>query len=140
MTMFRGLGLLFVVVPVLLVFALSRFGEPPPSSVLWPREAGVVAASGIVAVPKGFEVPVSVRDEGGAVRPLSGVHWGRLMRGEAEEIAARLSPGTPLTLARGPNGRLYEVRLRMNDLPFILGLALTFPLAFAGIALVRTGS
>ena len=139
---FRGIAVLFIVMPVLLLYALSRFGEPPPISVLWPREAGVVAKSEIVTVPKGFGVDVTVRDAAvrdgnAATEPLSGVHWGRLSRGESEAIVARLEPGTPLTLARGPDGKLFEVRLRMNDLPFIIGLALSFPLIFVGLVLWR---
>ena len=108
------IGLLVTMASGALVVFLWQFGDPPSASVLWPRETGTVLSSTVVSIPRGSSTHARLDVEVETARgrePLSGIDWERLGFGTAADEAARLSPGTTLTLMRGPDGRVHEVGL-----------------------------
>lgn len=115
---------LFTVVPLcLLVFAVN-FGDPPPRSVLWPRETVEIVSSEarIFNVGNGtkaayLDVFVKAPDaSNSSIEPMKGTTYSSVSIHSAREIlASEYQPGELRSAMRSPTGELYVERFRYSD-------------------------
>lgn len=149
-----ALGLVFTMVPAFLTWMLWTFGDPPPYSIVWPRQQmqvltsevrpfrvgnGTIAAHLDVAVVR----PGDTASEG---VPLLGVHYSSVTVPEATRLQETVyRPGDTVRAMRAPDGDFYVVRWRFPDFLalFVIPLALIMiPVGLFALrlAVTRSGS
>lgn len=125
---------LFTAVPLFLLIFAANFGDPPPRSIIWPRETVEIVASQarIFNVGNGTQaayVDVLVKapnDPDSAPEPLKGTTYSSVSIPDAREMAAsQYRPGEVKTAMRSPEGDLYVVRFRLSDAFTILASILS---------------
>ena len=116
--------LLFTVVPLFLLFFAANFGDPPPRSVLWPRETVEIVSSEarIFNVGNGtkaayLDVFVKAPDDLNAVtEQMKGTSYSSVsIRHARDVLASEYQLGELRSAMRSPTGELYVVRFRYTD-------------------------
>ncbi|MGJ8533908.1 MAG: hypothetical protein ACSHYC_17110 [Alphaproteobacteria bacterium] len=116
--------LLFTAVPLFLLIFAANFGDPPPRSVLWPRETVEIISSEarIFNVGNGTRaayLDVFVRapdDLNAATEQMKGTSYSSVSIIRAREIlASDFQLGELRSAMRSPTGDLYVVRFRYTD-------------------------
>ncbi len=115
---------LFTAVPLFLLIFAVNFGDPPPRSLIWPRETVEIVSSEarIFYVGNGTQaayVDVLVKspnDLNGATEPLKGTTYSSVSIPDAQQmVASQYRPGEVKTAMRSLEGDLYVVRFRLSD-------------------------
>jgi len=142
-----GFGVAFTAVPLILLYAMWTFGDPPPHSITWPRHDMRVVDSrvrphqvgnGNIAAYLDVEVefPDAINNE---KILLQGITYGWVPIPEARELReARYLPGETVRAMQSPDGTFYVVRWRFSDFLafFIIPLALiTVPIGLFAMRL-----
>ncbi|MEM0900087.1 MAG: hypothetical protein AAGI92_09080 [Pseudomonadota bacterium] len=130
-----GLALFaFGAVPWFLTIFAWNFGEPPPRSILWPRETVEVVSSNarVFNVGNGTQaayVEVDVREQNTAnlaAQPMRGVTYSSVAISDAREMTReQFAPGTKAQAMRSPEGILYLVRWRFSDVVVLIFAGIT---------------
>lgn len=116
--------LLFIAVPLFLLIFAVNFGDPPPRSVLWPRETVEIVSSKarIFNVGNGtkaayLDVFVKAPDDlNAATEQMKGTSYSSVSIRHARDIlASDYQPGELRSAMRSPKGELYVVRFRYTD-------------------------
>jgi hypothetical protein len=126
--------LLFTAVPLFLLIFVTNHGDPPPRSILWPREPVEIVSSQVrihnvgngtkAAYVDVVAKPSNTLDS--ASEPLNGITYSWIPIPEAQEmVASQYPPGMVKTAMRSPMGELYIVRFRSSDAFAILAILLS---------------
>lgn len=116
--------LLFTTIPLFLLIFVANWGDPPPRSVVWPRETVEIVSSEarIFNVGNGtkaayLDVFVKTTDNmDGAAEQMKGTTYSSVSIGNAREnLASEYQPGELISAMRSPEGELYVVRFRYTD-------------------------
>lgn len=116
--------LLFTAVPLFLLIFAANFGDPPPRSVLWPRETVEIVSSEarIFNVGNGtkaayLDVFVKAPDDlNAATEQMKGTSYSSVSINHARDIlSSEYQPGELRSAMRSPTGDLYVVRFRYSD-------------------------
>lgn len=138
--------LLFTAVPVLLLVFAANFGDPPPRSIIWPRETVEIVSSEarIFNVGNGTRaayVDVFVKspdDINSTTEQMKGTTYSSVSIRTAQEIvASQYRPGEQTSAMRSPKGDLYVVKLRFSDGFAIIAILLSMLCFFVARMLWR---
>ncbi|WP_306261412.1 hypothetical protein [Pararhizobium sp. IMCC21322] len=126
--------LLFTAVPLFLTIFAANFGDPPPRSVLWPRETVEIVSSEarIFNVGNGTKaayLDVFVKapnDLNAATEQIKGTSYSSVsIRHAREVLASDYQTGELKSAMRSPRGELFVVRFRYTDGFAILAILLS---------------
>lgn len=126
--------LLFTAVPLFLLIFVANFGDPPPRSIIWPRETVEIVSSqvrihNVGNGTKAAYIDVMAKPPNGldsVSEPLKGTTYSWIPIPDAQEIvASQYQPGETISAMRAPKGDLYVVRFRAFDALAILSFLLS---------------
>ncbi len=126
--------LLFTAVTLFLLIFVTNFGDPPPRSIIWPREAVEIVSSqvrihNVGNGTKAAYVDVIAKPSNGLdteAEPLNGTTYSWIPIPDAQEMVASQYPqGKTKSAMRSPKGDLYVVRFRSSDAFAILAILLS---------------